>query len=145
MVVQYDKQHNVPSQTCKIGQNPSIGFTIHCNPQSVSIIYSVWLTQKTIQIKLQALEYDYPYCSYCAPKTIIKSLNKISGVGSHWKCLDLVFKAGKCLKSNNSYRFINYWYTYCTKLYFNGLKAVLTTIYMSQMHGLMDTPSILLL
>lgn len=42
MVVQYDKQHNVPSQTCKIGQNPSIygGFTIHCNPQSVSIIYS---------------------------------------------------------------------------------------------------------
>ena len=52
MVVQYDKQHNVPSQTCKIGQNPSIygGFTIHCNPQSVSIIYTV-VTQKTIQIK----------------------------------------------------------------------------------------------
>ena len=53
MVVQYDEQHNVPSQTCKIGQNPSIhgGFTIHCNPQSVSIIYGVCLTQKTIEIE----------------------------------------------------------------------------------------------
>ena len=138
--------------------NPSIygGFTIHCNPQSVSIIYSdsenhtnqITCLKKKLANQTPGIGVWLPVSSYWGQQIYYKKFDKMSGVGSRWKCLDFVFNAGKCLKSNNSYWFINYWYTYCTKLYFNGLKAVLTTIYMCQMHGLMDTlpgPSILLL